>query len=97
MNYLEWQNLNKDIAKFMELFAVPNTLAFALAKTYYDGIELVDSYDVFYNSVRNIFNVVNEDEKKILKITKQILFVKYGLEMVSTNPIKLNKIDMPNA
>lgn len=93
MNYLEWQNLNKDIAKFMELFVLPNTLAFALAKTYYDGITINDSYRVFYNTMRNIFNVIDEDKKKVLKITKQILLVKYSLEMISTNPIRLNKID----
>lgn len=96
MNYLEWQNLNKDIAKFMELFILPNTLAFALAKAYYDGIIINDSYKVFYNTMRNIFNVINEDQKKVLKITKQILLVKYSLEMVSTNPIRLNKIDESN-
>lgn len=93
MNYLTWQNLNKDIAKFTELFVLPNTLAFALAKLYYDGIEISDSYDVFYNTIKNIFNILDEDKKKIFKITKQILLVKYSLIVEKTNPIKLKKID----
>lgn len=93
MNYLTWQNLNKDLAKFIELFVLPNTLAFALAKTYYDGVILEDSYKVFYNTIRNLFNIIDENKKAIFKITNQILYVKYGLILESTNPIKLKKIN----
>lgn len=93
MNYLTWQNLNKDIAKFMELFVIPNTLAFALAKLFYNGVEITDSYEVFYNTIRNLFNVIDENKKIILKITSQILYVKYGLIFENTNPIILKKIN----
>lgn len=93
MNYLTWQNINKDIAKFIELFVLPYTLAFTLAKLYFDDIEIKDSYEVFYNTVRNIFNIIDEDKKLIFKITKQILYVKYGLVFDKTNPIKLKKIN----
>ena len=93
MNYLTWQNLNKDLAKFIELFVLPNTLAFALAKLYYEGVELKDSYKVFYNTIRNLFNIIDEDKKVVFKITSQILYVKYGLIFEKTNPIKLKKIN----
>lgn len=93
MNYLTWQNLNKDLAKFMELFVIPNTLAFSLAKLFYDDIEITDSYDVFYNTLRNLFNIIDENKKTIFKITSQILYVKYGLVFESTNPIILKKIN----
>ncbi len=92
MNYLTWQNLNKDIAKFMELFVLPNTLAFALAKLFYDNVDIKDSYQVFYNTIRNVFNIIDEDKKLIQKITVQILFVKYGLILENTNPITLKKV-----
>lgn len=93
MNYLEWQNLNKDIAKFVELFVMPNTIAFALAKLYYNNIDIRDSYDVFYNTMRNIFNILDEDKRNIFKITKQILLIKYSLIFENTDPIKLKRID----
>ncbi|MCX4365188.1 MAG: hypothetical protein OSJ70_05390 [Bacilli bacterium] len=93
MNYLTWQNINKDIAKFIELFVLPNTLAFTLAKLYFDDIEIQDSYKVFYNTIRNLFNIIDEDKNLIFKITRQILYVKYGLEFESINPIKLKKIN----
>ncbi|MDE6141533.1 MAG: hypothetical protein K2G03_02915 [Bacilli bacterium] len=93
MNYLTWQKVNEDIAKFIELFVLPNTLAFALAKLYFDSIEIDDSYEVFYNTIRTLFNIIDEDKKLVFKIMSQILYVKYGLIYENTNPIKLKKIN----
>lgn len=93
MNNLTWQDINKDTAKFIELFVLPNTLAFTLAKLYYEGIEITDSYDVFYNTIKNFFNIINEDKELIFKITCQTLHIKYGLEFKTVNPIALEKIN----
>lgn len=85
-------NLNKDLSKYLELNVLPNLLAFSLARLFYNNSLTDESLDCYYNSIKSLINLVNENKDIVLKIAKHILSDKYNLLIVDEKHLRIIRI-----
>lgn len=85
-----WKIVNNDILKYLELNVLPNILAFGIARLFYlEKLNSTISFLYYYNSIKSLINITNEDEVLVENIMKQILKDKYYLEIISYNPLRV--------
>lgn len=85
-----WHIVNNDILKYLELNVLPNILAFGIARLFYlKKLTSTLSFLYYYNSIKSLINITNEDKVLVENIMKQILKDKYYLEVICYNPLRV--------
>lgn len=76
-----WQRLNNDLIRYIELNIFPNLLAFAIAKLHYNKELTNINFKTLYNQIKSILNITNENKNVIILTTNNILNTKYKLKI----------------
>lgn len=71
---------------------LPNLMAFGLAYSYYNKININCSFNEYYNRMFSFFNIYRIDLKEEYRMINNILINKYSLLIINTDSIELIKI-----
>ncbi len=78
--------------EFVIIYLMPETIAFYIASSYSRNAMLEATFFQHYNSAKDIFNIDNKDYKKIKREVIKLLRIKYSLEIISEDPLDLNRV-----
>ena len=78
---------------FVITYVIPEVVAFYIASAYYRKAMCDATFKQHYNSAKDIFNVSLENHSKVKEEIVKLLRIKYSLEIVSDDPLKLEKIE----
>lgn len=87
----KWTRINDNIIYYLEYNILPSLLAFAISYVCFKDIKITN-FNHFYNDIKSYINITGEDMKSVLTITRNILKNKYGVKIVSYNPLKIKKV-----
>lgn len=71
---------------------LPNLMAFGLAYSYYNKININCSLNEYYNHMFSFFNIYHIDLKEEYRMINNILINKYSLLIINTDSLELIKI-----
>lgn len=78
---------------YIENYIVPEVVAFYLATGYYNSCVYEESLLTHINTViAGFFNHDITNINKVMDDVKRLLLVKYGLKVITNDPLKLEKI-----
>lgn len=79
--------------KYLEKYVVADYIAFYLATGYYHDALWESSFKQHFNSAADIFNISLEDKNTVITKVKEILNIKYSLNITEEKPkLKLEKL-----
>lgn len=79
--------------EFVITYIMPETIAFYIAGSYSRNAMWEATFFQHYNSAKDMFNVDDNDYKKVKQEVIKLLRIKYSLEIVSEDPLDLKKIE----
>lgn len=88
----KWKEINEVNMFYIKYNVLPNLIAFGLAYSYYNKIDLNCGMRAYFNNVFSLFNIVNINIKDQFKLADNILINKYKLMIIKVNPIEIIKI-----
>ena len=80
------------ITKFVIAYITPETIAFYIASSYRNAMWEATFFQ-HYNSAKDMFNIDDNDYKKVKQKVIKLLRIKYSLEIISEDPLDLKKIE----
>lgn len=79
--------------EFVITYIMPETIAFYIASSYSRNAMWEATFLQHYNSAKDMFNIDDNDYKKVKQEVIKLLRIKYSLEIVSEDPLDLKKIE----
>ncbi len=87
-----WSKINEANMFYIKYNILPNLIAFGLAYSYFNKIDLDCSIWQYFNNVISIFNIYGTDIKEQFKLVDNILINKYNLMIINVYKIEFIKI-----
>lgn len=87
-----WSKINEANMFYIKYNILPNLIAFGLAYSYFNKIDLECSIWQYFNNVISIFNICGIDIKEQFKLVDNILINKYNLMIINVYKIEFIKI-----
>lgn len=87
-----WSKINEANMFYIKYNILPNLIAFGLAYSYFNKIDLDCSIWQYFNNVISIFNICGIDIKEQFKLVDNILINKYNLMIINVYKIEFIKI-----
>lgn len=78
--------------EFVITYIMPETIAFYIASSYSRNAMWEATFLQHYNSAKDMFNIDDNDYKKVKQEVIKLLRIKYSLEIVSEDPLDLKKL-----
>ena len=78
---------------FIESYILPEVIAYYIANSFYRNAMWEVTFYQHYNSAKDMFNLDNENYKKVKKEVIKLLEVKYALKIIGEDPLDLEKIE----
>lgn len=88
----KWKEINDVNMYYIKYNVLPNLIAFGLAYSYYNKIDLNCGTKEYFNNVFSLFNIVNINIKDQFKLADNILINRYKLMIIKVDPIEIIKI-----
>lgn len=80
--------------KYIITYVLPEVIAFYIASSFSRNAMWGATFDQHYNSAKDIFNVNDDEDYESIKTeVVKLLRMKYSLEIISEDPLNLNKIE----
>lgn len=83
-------NDNND--KFLEIYIMPEVIAFYIANSFYRDTMWKGSFKQHYNSAADVINFFNDDYEKVKTEVIKLLKTKYALKIINEEPLILKQI-----
>lgn len=87
-----WSKINEANMFYIKYNILPNLIAFGLAYSYFNKIDLDCSIWQYFNNVISIFNICGINIKEQFKLVDNILINKYNLMIINVYKIEFIKI-----
>lgn len=78
---------------FVESYILPEVIAYYIANSFYRNAMWEATFYQHYNSAKDMFNLDNENYKKVKKEVIKLLEVKYALKIICEDPLDLEIIE----
>lgn len=88
----KWKEINDVNMYYIKYNVLPNLIAFGLAYSYYNKIDLNCGMKEYFNNVFSLFNIININIKDQFKLADNILINRYKLMIIKVDPIEIIKI-----
>ncbi len=83
---------NDNHDKFLEIYIMPEVIAFYIANSFYRDTMWKGSFKQHYNSVADVINFFNDDYEKVKTEVIKLLKTKYTLKIINEEPLILKQI-----
>lgn len=87
-----WSKINEANMFYIKYNILPNLIAFGLAYSYFNKIDLDCSIWQYFNNVISMFNIYGINIKEQFKLVDNILINKYNLMIINVYKIEFIKI-----
>ena len=82
-----------DYDDFVISYIMPEVIAYYIANSFNRNSMYSGTFDQHYISAKDMFNIDDNDYKKVKQEVIKLLRIKYSLEIVSEDPLVLKKIE----
>ena len=83
---------NDNHDKFLEIYIMPEVIAFYIANPFYRDTMWKGSFKQHYNSAADVINFFNDDYEKVKTEVIKLLKTKYALKIINEEPLILKQI-----